>query len=107
MKRHALQQLAADLKQNDVDCAMITETWFTKKHSDEHVSIDGYKLFRCDRHLRKGGGVCIYVRKNIDCRVINLCNASKRFEKMWLILYLNQTFMCQFVTSTCSVLQTK
>ena len=45
VKRRALQQLAADLKQNDVDCAMITKTWFTKKHSDEHVSIQSIFCF--------------------------------------------------------------
>jgi len=66
VKRHALQQLAADLRRADADCALITETWFTKRHLDQQVSIEGFKLFRRDRQIREGGGVCIYVRSNIE-----------------------------------------
>jgi hypothetical protein len=84
VKRHALQQLAVDLKRADVDCALVTEAWLTKRHLDQYVSIDGYKMFRRDRKGGDGGGVCIYIRNNIDCNFVNLGNAITRFQKLWL-----------------------
>ena len=96
-RRHALQQLAADLKRADVDCALITETWFTKRHLDQQVSIEGFKLFRRYRQIREGGGVCVYVRNNIECNVVSLGNAPTRFEKLRLSFkYLNNIFHVSF-----------
>ena len=49
---------------------MICETWFTNKIDSSNITLDGYNLFRNDRHKRKGGGVCIYVRSEITSEVI-------------------------------------
>ena len=48
VKRHALQQLAVDLKRTDAECGLKIETWFTNRHSDQQVFLDGFILFRCD-----------------------------------------------------------
>ena len=48
------------------DVAIITETHFKARHSDNVISIPGYKLYRRDRQRRRGGGVAVYVRSNIQ-----------------------------------------
>ena len=49
---------------------MIAETWFTNKMDSSCLTLTGYNLFRHDRHNRKGGGVCVYVRNEIASEVI-------------------------------------
>lgn len=54
------------LKQNEIDIACVTETWFNANMPNEAFSIDGYgKPIRNDRKGRKGGGVLVYVRSNM------------------------------------------
>jgi len=84
VKRHALQNLTAELKKSNVDCALVTETWFTNRHLDQYFTIAGYKLFRRDRQSRSGGGVCFYIRNDIDCSVVSFCNEPTLFEKLWI-----------------------
>jgi hypothetical protein len=63
-KTNAKEQLLTDIATVRADLALIVETWFTNKHLDCDLSLDGYALFRRDRVGRKGGGLCAYVRKN-------------------------------------------
>jgi len=48
----------------------ITETWWDKLH-DWHAVMDGYRHFRKDRPKRRGGGVALYVKEQLEC--IELC----------------------------------
>ena len=43
---------------------------------DDAVSITGYTLYRKDRHIRKGGGVCIFVKDNIKSFKLCLPNVE-------------------------------
>ncbi|XP_037810201.1 uncharacterized protein LOC119602646 isoform X1 [Lucilia sericata] len=54
-----------------LDVVGISETWFRESLPDMAVSIDGYKLYRNDRIIRKGGGVCIYISSKLKSRVIH------------------------------------
>ena len=65
-KPHAVEQLAADLASYDTDVAIITETHFKVRHSDNVISILGYKLYRRDRQRCRGGRVAVYIRANIQ-----------------------------------------
>jgi hypothetical protein len=61
-KRNARQHLHADIYSCNSDIVLIVETWFTNKHRDTELAINGYNLFRRDRKDgRKGGGLCAYV----------------------------------------------
>ena len=40
----------------------LCETFLTEDISDSEIQIPEFSIVRCDRHLREGGGVCIYVR---------------------------------------------
>ena len=66
-KQSALRQLATDLNQFNIGVAIVTETWFTKNHNDQCTTVPGYCLLRKDRDRKKGGGVDMYVRNDIDC----------------------------------------
>jgi len=61
-KPNALQQLTANINGYGIDIAVISETHFKSKHTDNLFKIEGYQLFRRDRPERKGGGVAVYIR---------------------------------------------
>jgi hypothetical protein len=48
-KTNAKEQLLTDISTVRADLALIVETWFTSKHLDIDLSLDGYALFRRDR----------------------------------------------------------
>lgn len=49
----------------------ISETWLKAYRSNKSLELTGYKMFRNDRTSKRGGGVCIYVKKNIRSRIIS------------------------------------
>lgn len=87
-RKDAVNLLEADLRSFDVVIALVCETWFADLHSDESVNIPGYNLFRRDRKGRKGGGVCAYARKTLDCSLckLDLGNsiAQLSIENLWV-----------------------
>jgi len=60
------EELEAIIQQNGYDLVAITETWWDNSH-DWHAVTDGYRLFRKDRPTRRGGGVALYVREQLEC----------------------------------------
>jgi len=85
-KDNAVQHLQCDLVSNDIDVALIVETWFRPSITDDVVSVDNYTLHRCDRINRKGGGVAAYVRHGIDCKISSPPTTTSKgsIEYMWL-----------------------
>ena len=66
-RTNAVQPLSLDIKEH-----LATETWFTSRHHTNCLSIPNYRLYRRDRANRKsGGGVCVYVRYDIKCVLLN------------------------------------
>lgn len=62
-----LKDFLNDLKLNFKILAL-TETWI--KNSDiEKVQIDGYNMFYSNREDKRGGGVAMYVDKNLKCKI--------------------------------------
>ena len=53
-----------------IDILLINETKLDSTVHNSHVYIPGFKIVRKDRRVngRKGGGVCIYLRTNLDYR---------------------------------------
>ena len=47
----------------------ISESWLLPIVQDRFINIPNFKIFRCDRG--KGGGVCIYVRDELQVTLIN------------------------------------
>ena len=61
-KYDELCTLVSELKPSFV---LISETWLTPLVTDPPISLDGYAVFRKDRHNNKGGGVCVYISDHI------------------------------------------
>ena len=79
-----LQEIHGHYKHCDV--MIITETWLNSSIPDEVIMLPNYRVIRQDRHvadLRKGGGICIYVKNT--CIVENLHHVSEVTEDYELL----------------------
>lgn len=59
-----------------VDLICATETWLSTDIADDMISIDGYNLLRNDRNHGRGGGICVYSKKNLKCKIVIASNQS-------------------------------
>ena len=87
-KPNALQLLTTEICSHEVDVAAVTETWLNKNIASSDLTVAGYRLYRCDRLRRKGGGLCIYVRDCLTADVITLPNSNDETYCMHELLYL-------------------
>ena len=72
----------------DIDVLCVSETWLQTNTPDVHVSIPNYVLYRND--VGRGGGVCIYVKKELKTNIINfLLPKQAGVEDLWLIVQSN------------------
>jgi len=69
------EELEAIIQQDSYDLVTITETWWDNSH-DWHAVMDGYTLFRKERPRRRGGGVALYVKEQLEC--MELCPGGRR-----------------------------
>ena len=80
-KLDELQQL---LDYNDIDIAVIVETWLHENIDSSLLQISGYTLFRLDRRDgRQGGGVAVYVKHGCHCTLLSHL-AHAQLEVLWL-----------------------
>ena len=47
----------------NADIVIVTESWLTSLIDDDLLHLNHCDIFRCDRELRKGGGVCIWMKR--------------------------------------------
>ena len=76
------------------------ETWLNVSHDDSHLIVPGYsRPIRCDRILKRGGGVCLYHKDSVFCKVVasgspappwieSLCIYFPLFKLVLLVLYV-------------------
>lgn len=55
---------------NTYDIIAVTETWFHQNLGNNLFSLDNHILFRNDRGRYRGGGVCLYIRKGLECSLV-------------------------------------
>lgn len=67
--RNKLDELKDLMSSQRIDILGVQETWLDNEVTDHMVAVDGYTLHRLDRPWRRGGGVCIYYRDEVSCRV--------------------------------------
>lgn len=60
-----IDELRITLNDQCLDVLCLNETRLDSTISDNQIHIDGYSIIRRDRN-RTGGGVCIYVRSNLN-----------------------------------------
>ena len=63
-----IDELRVLLQNNSLDLLVFSETRLNETIADNEISISGYNIVRRDRPLndQNGGGVCFYVRSNIN-----------------------------------------
>ena len=69
----------------NLDCVCITESWLRSHIHDSVVALSGFNLVRKDRVDSIHGGVCAYIRDNINFAILDDLEDSS-FEALWLKL---------------------
>ena len=60
------------------------ETWLNDSFEDSLLTIPGYSHVRCDRKLRRGGGVCLFHKNAIICNTLSAVTPSPPWiESVW------------------------
>ena len=62
-----MEELEAKVDIEEYEIVAVSETWF-KEESNWRTGLEGYKVYRCDRKERMGGGVAIWVKGSIASR---------------------------------------
>jgi len=90
-----LTLLHADLLAQNVQVAVISETWFKARHTTAATTIPGYNVYRLDRVRRRGGGVAIYVDVGVRVEVCSTLG-NKDYEVLWIKTYIGTSplFIC-------------
>ena len=64
-----MKALFNDIKKDHrIDVALLVETWLNKNTSKRFM-LPGYRFLGSHRKDKKGGGVCVLVSQDLDCRV--------------------------------------
>lgn len=66
-KREQLEHL---LRGSNVDFLGLTETWLTRSSPEAVINMPGYNVFKKDRDKGRGGGVLMYVKSTLKCKMI-------------------------------------
>ena len=53
-----------------VDLICITETWLKNHIHDTIIAVEGYNLLRRDRIDNEHGGICMYIKSNINFTIL-------------------------------------
>ena len=71
--------------QEQPDLIAVTETWFSSTYQDAELSIQDYRVIRCDRiDHRTGGGVALYVKQHLLVTVVECYrDAQGLAETLW------------------------
>jgi len=78
-----LEELGATMLLESYDLIALTETWWNESH-DWRVAIDGYRLFRRDRWVKRGRSIALYIKKSIQREELSLKNSRKQDEILWV-----------------------
>ena len=89
-----IMELTHELRQNDYDILLLSETWLRPTTPDRLVVIPGYSLSRTDRPDGRGyGGVAIATKTGIVTTALNLPSSERcgsQLESQWAMLKLEQ-----------------
>uniref|UniRef100_A0A803KG92 Reverse transcriptase domain-containing protein n=1 Tax=Xenopus tropicalis TaxID=8364 RepID=A0A803KG92_XENTR len=80
------------------DLIGITETWWDDK-CDWAVNLNGYTLFRRDREIKKGGGVCLYVKS--DLKPCNKDITNENVESLWVEISVGLKVTKKMIIGVC------
>ena len=64
-KLDSLKNLNDSLNKN-LDIIGLTETWLNKNDCEQYYNLEGYDYVGLSRTNKKGGGVCIYIKEQLN-----------------------------------------
>ena len=74
-----------------VDVVCVSETWLSNNVGDAVCSLNGFhKPFRCDRIGRCGGGVAIFVRGEINCKIVRKAEPGSKIDYVFVEVLCNK-----------------
>jgi len=73
------EELETTVLLESYDLIALTETCWDKSH-DWSPAINGYRLFRRDRQVKRGGRIACYIKKSLHCEELSLKNRDKQVE---------------------------
>ena len=81
----SLNKNHTELKQVlDFDAFSCSESWLTKNTPKDRFMMDDFNIIRADRKSRRGGGVCLFLRKQYKFKKINIPNICEMPEMLWV-----------------------
>ncbi|KAK6491568.1 hypothetical protein HHUSO_G3663, partial [Huso huso] len=81
--RNTFLELEAIVNVDNYDITEITESWLTPNDGDE-FNMEGYSLVRKDRHNKRGPGVTIYIKNNLEWEILE--SNGNNNESIWIKL---------------------
>ena len=80
-----IDEIAYAVQQQNFDVAFFTETWLKESIPDDPLNIEGFQLYRRDRKNQAHGGVCLYVKDSIQCKILQDFFSNDQ-EALWAFL---------------------
>ena len=80
-----IDEIAHVVHQQNIDIALFTETWLKESIPDDPINIEGRQLYRRDRKNQEHGGVCLYVKDSIQCKILQDFHSDDH-EALWAFL---------------------
>ena len=92
--KNKIRELKQSVCTSSLQCDIIalTETWLDEHYQDSEIKLPGYKTVRCDRDFQKtgkcrAGGLLLYIRDSIKCRVINKSQSGIEYLSVLLNIH--------------------
>ena len=95
-KANAFKQIVTDVNSIGADIVVLTETWMKEMHADDAFTISGYICLHKDRVKRRGGGVAVFVKQDLQLTRINVKSTMHHTEDLWFALTLTTSLIINF-----------
>ena len=80
-----IDEIAHAVQRQNTDITLFTETWLKESIPDDPINIEGFQLYRRDRKNQRHGGVCLYVKDSIQCKILQDFHSDDQ-EALWAFL---------------------
>ena len=71
-----------------LDLICVTETWLHQDILNRSVDVEGYSLLRNDRGYSRGGGICLFYKSDLICKIVSASNFLNSSENVNRTEYL-------------------
>jgi len=96
-----LKLLCSNYNPNFIFC---NETWLHSNIPDSLIEIGNYNLIRIDRAMKKGGGLCIFYRSDLQIELFPLNDVGENIETICFLHEKTIFILFYFPPSSTTVL---